>query len=212
MAIRISGTNIQLREILLREKPPELLAASPKSTVPVLIDGDGRVFEESLDIMHWALEKNDPEHWLRPENGDLAQMDALILQCEMEFKPHLDRYKYANRYQDVDERHERQLASNYLWLLDRRLSAQACLFGSQPSLADIAIFTFVRQFANVDRQWFNNCEWANLQNWLVKFLDSKIFTEIMQKYPPWRPGDPVTYFGAYESFEPPNIATSSNGQ
>ncbi len=153
LAIKVANIEVELREILLRDKSPELVEISPKATVPVLVDGDGVLHEESLDIMIWALEANDPERWLVPEIGTYDEMRLLIERCEEEFKPRLDRYKYANRYDDVDEKHERDKAGEFLWLLDRQLRGHAYLFGSRISLADMAIVTFVRQFANVDRQW-----------------------------------------------------------
>ena len=196
LALKVSGVEVELREILLRDKAPELLFASPKATVPVLVDGDENILEESLDIMEWALEINDPHLWLAPETGSGDEMRALIQRCEDEFKPRLDRYKYANRYEDVDEKSERDQAGEFLWLLDQRLESQNYLFGSRVSLADMAIVTFVRQFANVDRPWFDDCQWRNLRRWLIEFLESELFLAIMDKYPIWKPEDFITRFGA----------------
>jgi glutathione S-transferase len=195
LAINISGIEVELREILLRDKAPELLAVSPKATVPVLVQPDGPVIEESLDIMDWALAKNDPEHWNEPTIGDLPQMQTLIEQCETEFKSHLDRYKYSNRYPDGDGEKERDIASEYLWLLEKRLNSHEFLFGSRLSIADMAIVTFVRQFANVDRQWFDQVKWHSLHRWLLVFLESEQFTSIMTKYAIWKSGDEKIVFG-----------------
>jgi len=203
LAIAVSGEGVELREILLRDKAPELLKISPKATVPVLVDRDGSLLEESLDIMLWALEKNDPLNWLKPQRGTPSEMLALINQCDNQFKPHLDRYKYANRYEDVDASHERDKAGEFLWQLDKRLATNKYLFGTRLSLADMAIVTFVRQFANVDRTWFDGCDWQNLQRWLVEFLQSDRFQAIMDKYPKWQAGDEVVTFGLAQDIPPP---------
>ena len=195
LAIKISGIEVELREILLREKAPELLEVSPKATVPVLVQPDGTVIEESLDIMYWALTKNDPEHWLAPTIGNLPQMQTLIEQCETEFKSHLDHYKYSNRYPDDDSEKERDVASQYLWFLEKRLNSHEFLFGSRLSIADMAIVPFVRQFANVDLQWFDQVHWHSLRRWLQTFVESKQFTSIMTKYSIWKLGDEKIIFG-----------------
>ena len=195
LAINVSGIEVELREILLREKAPQLLEISPKATVPVLVETNGTVIEESLEIMDWALSVNDPELWLMPTVGNLQQMRVLVEQCETKFKPHLDRYKYSNRYQDVDSNKERELACNFLWNLEKRLGSNEFLFGSRISFADMAIVTFVRQFANVDRQWFDRVEWPELHRWLLVFLESEKFNAIMDKYPIWQSGDEITIFG-----------------
>ncbi|MEE9313476.1 MAG: glutathione S-transferase [Rhizobiaceae bacterium] len=196
LAVATSGIEVELREILLRDKAPELLEASPKATVPVLVQNDGTVLEESLAIMDWALALADPEGWMKPELGTVAEMRELIERCDVEFKPHLDSYKYASRYDEVDGTKERDLAGSYLWELDKRLEEQAYLFGSRISFADMAIVTFIRQFANVDRAWFDAQEWKNLNRWLVEFLQSERFLSIMGKYKKWEPEDATVLFGS----------------
>ena len=195
LALNVSAIKVELREVLLRDKAAEFILTSPKATVPVLVDEDGKIYEESLDIMDWALQQNDPEGWLSPQIGNIDEMRALIDQCENEFKPHLDRYKYANRYENVDQTVERHEASKYLWQLDQHLAKHSHLFGSRISLADMAIIPFVRQFANVERRWFDNCQWQNLVTWLVEFLQSEKFPGIMVKYKTWKVGDQPVIFG-----------------
>ncbi len=190
LGIAASGLTVQLREIVLRDKPTAMLAASPKGTVPVLVLPDGTVVDESLDIMLWALTRNDPLALLR--YGAAAQ--ELILRCETEFKPHLDRFKYHVRYTDVDPAYERGLAARYLQELDQRLQQNSYLFGSGISLADLAIAPFVRQFANAGRDWFDTQDWPALAGWLDRFVTSSRFLSIMQKYPVWQPDDPITLF------------------
>ncbi|WP_083225464.1 glutathione S-transferase [Neptunicoccus sediminis] len=191
LSIAASGLQVELREILLRDKAAAFLAASPKGTVPVVVNGD-QVIEESLDVMEWALGQSDPENLLYAG----SQARELILRCEAEFKGHLDRFKYAVRYEDVDPETERKLASTYLLELNQRLDGQAYLFGDRIGMADIGIAPFVRQFANTDRAWFDGQDWPDLIRWLDGFIDSDRFQSIMTKYPKWEEGDPVTLFPA----------------
>jgi glutathione S-transferase len=188
LALVSAGIETELREILLRDKAPEFLEASPKGTVPVLVNGD-MVIEESLEIMDWALGHNDPEGWrdFPPEGRDL------IAECDGPFKTALDRYKYDARYGSNREA-ERQAASAFLRKLDGRLAGQSFLFGDAATMPDMAILTFVRQFANTDRAWFDAQDWPNLIRWLDAFLESARFGAIMGKYPKWQAGDPVTLF------------------
>ncbi|WP_188673250.1 glutathione S-transferase [Neptunicoccus cionae] len=189
LSIVASGLQVELREILLRDKAPAFLAASPKGTVPVVVNGD-TVIEESLDVMEWALGQSDPQGLLYA--GPEAR--ELVLRCESEFKGHLDRFKYAVRYDDVDREEERKLASVYLRELDRRLDGQEYLFGERIGFADIGIAPFVRQFANTDRAWFDGQDWPNLIRWLDGFINSDRFQSIMNKYPKWEEGDAETLF------------------
>lgn len=196
LAIQVSGQVCQLREILLRDKAAEFLEVSPKGTVPVLVTPNGEVLEESLDLMDWALAKNDPECWLSPELESPEAMRSLILKCDTEFKAHLDHYKYPNRYEKLDPVAERDAAVSFLIELDKRLQEHPYLFGKRRSLADMAIAPFIRQFANVDRRWFDEQPWKCLQNWLRDFLSSNQFNAIMDKYSQWHDGDEITLFPA----------------
>lgn len=202
LAIAASGQRVELREVVLRDKPPELLAASPKGTVPVLVDTDGRVLDQSLDIMRWALAENDPEQWLTPERGSLEEMLALIARFDDNnsgFKFHLDRYKYASRYaaddgKAADAQTHRAAASAYLDELEVRLTATVFLFGARPALADMAIAPFVRQFTIADPAWFEAQPWPRLRVWLAALLNSTLWDGVMQKYPPWRAGESGVVF------------------
>jgi glutathione S-transferase len=196
MALLASGTTCELREIVLRNKPQEMLQASPKGTVPVLVLSDGKVIDESLDIMLWALQQNDPEQWLVPATESLETMLQLIAQNDGEFKRHLDRYKYPDRYDNVDPLQHRAQGSQFLALLEDRLARHPFLFGPHPALADIAIFPFVRQFAETDRTWFDAQPWPHLHRWLGGWLTSDVFERIMQKYEPWRPDDAPVFLAA----------------
>ena len=195
MALKVSGEIVRLREILLRDKPDEMLAASPKGTVPVLQLDDGKVIDESLAVMQWALERGDPEGWLAPQNGTLEDMLALIAENDGEFKHHLDRYKYSTRYKDSDEDAEerkkfklehREAGEKFLRKLDARLQEAPFLFGGRRSLADIAIFPFVRQFRIADMEWFDAQDFTALQKWLAGLMASPLFEGVMQKHDPWK--------------------------
>lgn len=184
----------ELREVVLRNKPPSMLAASPKGTVPVLLLAD-RVVEESLEIMLWTLRQRDPQGWLALEPTEQQRAMALIERNDGQFKHHLDRYKYASRHEDeepgVDHRGQ---AAVFLQALDDRLQRTPWLFGQALSLADAAIAPFVRQFANTDRSWFDQQDWSSLVAWLDDFLASDLFLSVMHKYPPWKPEDEPTVF------------------
>jgi glutathione S-transferase len=190
LALTVSGQRCELREVVLRNKPPELIVASPKGTVPVLVESDGRVIDESLEIMRWALQRNDPDRWLLPSQGSLEAMHALIELIDTEFKAHLDRYKYPGRHGLVegDSETHRTAAALILEDLNLRLSAGRYLFSDHPTLADMAIAPFIRQFAQVDVEWFGAQAWSRLQDWLSSIIDSALFLSIMKKYPPWIPG------------------------
>lgn len=192
--MRSSSTAVELREVVLRDKAPEFLAASPSATVPTLVRSDGPVIDESLDIMVWALGRNDPEGWLTPQSGSLDAMLSLVTENDGPFKTHLDRYKYHVRHADIDPLAERAGGSQFLRQLDGRLAATPFLFGTNAGLADMATLPFVRQFANVDRDWFDGENWTSLRQWLVDFENSHRFAAVMDKYPKWVAGDAVTVF------------------
>jgi len=188
LALSASNQTCELREVVLRAKPTELLSASPKGTVPVLVLPDGRVIEQSLEIMQWALSHHDPEHWLTPSAENDAAMRDLINECDGPFKIHLDRYKYPDRYENVEAIEHRTEASRYLLTLDARLRDNAYLFGTHFCLADAAIAPFVRQFSLVDPAWFHNQPWTALLRWLDAFLSNPHLTRVMEKYAPWGSG------------------------
>ncbi|MEM6385447.1 MAG: glutathione S-transferase [Pseudomonadota bacterium] len=189
LAIASAGVSVDLREILLRDKPAAFLAASPKATVPVVQDGD-HVIEESLDVMHWALTQHDPENWLdMPDAGH-----TLIAEADGPFKEALDRTKYAVRFPDVDVTAERAKAGAFVVKLNAQLGENPYLFADAPRLADMAILPFVRQFAHTDLAWFHAQPWPSVSDWLETFKASERFKSIMTKYAPWQPGDAPTAF------------------
>ena len=190
MALRYAGIECELREVVLRDKPPCMLEYSAKGEVPVLVLED-EVIDESLDIMRWALDRHDPDGWLAVEPEAAA---ALTSRFDQEFKPLLDRYKYADRYPEHTQAEYRQQAEPYLEHLDQRLSSHTYLLGDVLSFADVALLPFIRQFAHVDKAWFDASRHVHLARWLHELLDSEMFLDVMAKYPQWREGDPVTLF------------------
>ena len=185
MAIAASGQRCELREVVLRSKPAQLLGASPKGTVPVLVDVDGSVLEQSLEIMLWALRRHDPGAWLAPATGTLGAMLALIAACEGEFKPALDGYKYPQHAADGNAPRSRAQGELFLQRLEDRLDHSDHLFGAHMALADAAIAPFVRQFAHVDRAWFDASPWQRTRAWLDGVTGSALFDQVMGKYPAW---------------------------
>ncbi|MCE2730070.1 MAG: glutathione S-transferase [Sphingomonadaceae bacterium] len=188
MAVTVSGARVELREVVLRDKPPEMIAVSPKGTVPVLVVGDDHVVDESLDIMRWALAQNDPADWLAHADADMISAN------DGPFKQALDRYKYPHRYGLADGLEHREVARDHLSGLNDVLAAQPYLGGSAPAFTDIALFPFVRQFAATDPLWFDALPLPALQAWLNGLLASDLFGQIMTRYPKWTAGDEIILF------------------
>ena len=181
MALKISGAQVRLREILLRDKPDEMLSKSAKGTVPVLVDGP-IVIDESLDVMRWALEKNDPENWLEFTDSDLD----LVAENDGPFKHHLDRYKYSTRYEDTDPILHRTEGEKFIADLEKRMQSHPYLAGAKRGFADITIFPFIRQFRIADEDWFDKAPYPNVQTWVQTLLNSELFSSIMNKYVLWK--------------------------
>jgi glutathione S-transferase len=192
LAIYVSGVTVELREILLRDKPEHMLQLSSKGTVPVLQLTNSKVIDESIDVFYWALQKNDPNAWLAVDKLELAR---LVERNDGEFKHWLDRYKYSVGYPEFSAEYYRGEAEVFIAELEQRLSASQYLLSCNLSGADMAILPFVRQFAFVDKAWFDNTSYLKVQAWLAEFLKSEIFLAVMDKYPPWQAGDEVVCFG-----------------
>lgn len=207
MALAYAGVACELREVVLKHKPNEMLEASPKGTVPVLVLPDGRVMDESLSIIDWALQQrsgDSREFDGKASSGDLsAQADLLPLIATNDgaFKYWLDRYKYADRFPARSAAWYRDQAIPLLRVLDDALGTGHWLDGDSWGKTDIALFPFVRQFAMVDHAWFVRCSLENVQRWLDGWLASKWFNGVMTKYPPWTPSDSPIVF-APDIFDP----------
>ncbi|MHB2242048.1 glutathione S-transferase [Pseudomonas monsensis] len=177
MALRYCAVPVEIVEVSLKAKPAEMLAISPKGTVPVL-DAGGQVIDQSLEIMRWALAQHDPQGWLLGGDPRIAE---LIEANDQVFKVHLNRYKYAERYPEQPMEVYRAEGALFLQRLDELLTDREYLLADHASLADIALLPFVRQFAHVDREWFAQTPYVRLQAWLQRFLESDLFTSIMKK-------------------------------
>ena len=181
MALRYSAIALDIVEVSLKAKPAEMLALSSKGTVPVL-HVDGRVIDESLEIMRWALDRHDPQDWRLADDPEGQQLTAaLIEENDQVFKLHLNRYKYPERHPEQPMEHYRSEGEVFLRRLEERLQARPFLIATHLSLADVALLPFVRQFAHVDRQWFAQAPYPRLQEWLQGLLDSELFVAIMAK-------------------------------
>lgn len=191
MAICYASITVELREVSLANKPQQMLALSAKGTVPVL-QLPSKVLDESLDIMHWALKQSDTNGWLRQET--VAQAEKLIKVNDGDFKNWLDRYKYWERFPEQTQSFYRGRAEEFITVLEALLNKHRFLLGDDICLADTAIFPFVRQFAFVDKDWFDAAPYPNLQKWLQGFLVCDLFTQSMAKQPFWQQGDTLRRF------------------
>lgn len=194
MAVAAGQQVCELREVVLAHKPAALLQASPKGTVPVLVLPNGTVIEQSRDIMLWALQAHDPEHWLPRTEAAWERTNAWIAENDGPFKQALDRYKYPHRYALPDGLAHRAAGAVFLQSLNATLSGQACLSGPHFGLADAALAPFVRQFAHTDAHWFAEQPWPALQTWLAQFEQSPAYLRTMGKVPAWAPGQAALIF------------------
>jgi len=192
LALVYAGLKVELREVQLASKPQAMRQASAKATVPVLVVDDGSIIDESLDIMHWALSQNDPNHWLVESSEQ--QTLTLIQENDNEFKTHLDHYKYSDRFPQHSTEEYRNRGEVFLAKLEQRLNQNQYLISDHAALADYAIFPFIRQFAYVDKTWFDQAAYPHLQKWLNKLLESALFHITMHKYEAWKMDDEPVLF------------------
>ena len=191
LALHASGLAVEHREIELKNKPARMLTASPKGTVPVLVLPDGQVLDQSLDIMRWALQAQDPLRWWPKDPLLLALTMALIEENDGPFKHALDRYKYPHRFGLADGAAWREAGAEFLLRLEAMLVTQPHLAGEQLGLCDAALSPFVRQFAHTDKTWFAAQAWPHLARWLAQFEASAAFAAIMHKHRPWIDTSPL---------------------
>ena len=189
MALAYSAIRVEVREIKLSNMPQEFLDLSPKATVPVLRLGDGTLFEESLDIMHWALAIADPQQWLLDDSNS----HELIRQNDEVFKPLLDAYKYADRFPQLSQLEHRNGAEYFLRQLEDKLGQHPFLVSERITITDVAIMPFIRQFAGVEPKWFEQCEYTGVRRWLNRQIDSELFKSVMSKLVFWQPGNDAIY-------------------
>tara|TARA_B000000532_G_scaffold221832_1_gene197088 strand:+ start:39 stop:629 length:591 start_codon:yes stop_codon:yes gene_type:complete len=192
MAIHISSQKCEIREVLLRDKPPSMLEYSSKGTVPVLVLQSGEVIDESLDVIDWALNMNDPDNWQRSKNNEKTK--ELIKINDGEFKYHLDRYKYSKRYDNEDPEFHRKKCLSFIEKVNSELQNSKYIFDDAISYIDISLLPFIRQFRIADNEWFDELPYENVKSWLSNFLNSELLKSIMSKYDIWKEGDEVTIF------------------
>ena len=183
MAIAYASINLEVREVSLANKPPEMTHISPKGTVPVL-QLDNRIIDESIEVMAWALEQSDPDNWLALDLNQ--QQQTLIEENDNSFKAWLDKYKYWDRFPEQSQEAYRGQAEEFISKLDKNLTEHHYLLGNKICVADMAIFPFIRQFAFVDKDWFDQTNHLGLQRWLSEILDSPLFTQVMKKHSVWQ--------------------------
>tara|TARA_B100000795_G_C22783840_1_gene433617 strand:- start:1329 stop:1922 length:594 start_codon:yes stop_codon:yes gene_type:complete len=192
MALMISNQKVEFREVLLRDKPQAMIDISSKGTVPVLLLQSGKVIDESLDVIDWALSISDPENWMRSQKS--AKSSVFIKTNDGDFKHHLDRYKYSKRFENEDPNYHREKCLNFIQQIEDELNTSKFLFDDNLSLLDISILPFIRQFRIADMDWFDSLDMPKIQKWLMNFLESELFKSIMLKYPQWKEGDEKIIF------------------
>ncbi len=192
MAIYTSQQKCEIREVLLKDKPPSMLGYSSKGTVPVLVLQSGNVIDESLDVIDWALDINDPYNWKRSK--DSKKTKELIEINDGDFKFHLDRYKYSKRYENEDPNFHREKCLTFIKMINKELEKSIYIYDNEISYIDISLLPFIRQFRIADNEWFDELPYENVKSWLSKFLDSFLLNSIMEKYDLWKEGDEVTIF------------------
>lgn len=193
MALKYTNLNIILREVELSDLPPEALAVSPHATVPSLVISGSEFIDESWDIVKWAVQQNDPDNWLGDNDEYLRDAEMLVETNDYSFKEDLDHYKYADRYPEHTMEYYRGRCEEFLEELNQMLEANNFLLAKQITIADIAVFPFVRQFAMVDTDWFDKAPYPELQRWLDYLLNTELFNEAFKKHEIWKPGSEDIY-------------------
>jgi len=183
MTLRYAQIKYELREVSLTNKPEAMINASAKATVPTMALPEGTVLDESIDIIYWALRSCDPDCWLPDQTDETAKY--LLNENDAVFKQHLDHYKYADRFPDHPASFYRDQACEFLAVLERQLKKGPYLLKNHLSMVDVAVFPFVRQFAFVDKPWFDQAPYPAVQAWLQQSLDSDLFKGVMLKYAAW---------------------------
>lgn len=185
---------MELRSIKLDNKPKSMLEASPKGSVPVLVVSpadlitDTMVIEESLELMLWALAQNDPVNLLDPnENVSLTEMVSFIAEFEDRFVTALNAFACAKRYHEPNVAQRRQPCEKVLIEFEQKLTQHAFLFAEQESLVDIAVLPFLRKYARIDKQWFRQSPYPRVRQWLNQYLQSKMFSKVMEHHELWQP-------------------------
>jgi len=198
MGLKNAGLKIELREVDLKVMPEALLKISSKATVPLLVLADESIIDESIideswDILQWALAKKDPDNWLGENQQFLLDTEMLIETNDFSFKNDLDHYKYAERFPEHSEEHYRTACEEFIEELEEMLGENNYLLADQLTIADIAVFPFVRQFSLVDKSWFDQSSYKNVQQWLAQLINTELFQHVFQKHGLWEEGAATVY-------------------
>ncbi len=197
MGLLLAKQSVILRDIVMKNIPTQMLAASPKGKVPVLVFNDSSVIDESLDIMLWALKQNDPNNLLYKHEPDaLENMLSLISRNDNEFVDALKKYKAAARYHDNNIESARNQCESFISHLEENLTNHHYIMGESLSLVDYAILPFIRQFSRVDRKWYTHAPYPKLRQWLEKHYQDPIFAKTMTQYSQWLDSNAVVIFGS----------------
>jgi len=193
LGLKQSGLKIELREVDLKRFPQALLTISATKTVPVLMLPDGSVLGESWDILKWTLEQNDPDNWLGDNKCFLPDTEMLVETNDFSFKNDLDHYKYADRHPEYSQEYYRQQCEEFIEELEAMLSENRYLLDDQLSIADIAVFPFIRQYSLVDKTWFDQSHYTNTRQWLEKLVNTELFQNVFLKHKNWQQGDAAVF-------------------
>jgi len=193
MTLLNSGIKTELREVDIDNMPEQVISISPKATVPILVFPDGTFIDESWDIVKWALTQNDPDNWLGQGKVYLLDAEMLIETNDFSFKEDLDHYKYADRYPEQSAEFYRAACEEFIEELEEKLNDHDYLLGDAVSLADIGVFPFIRQFSLVDKDWFDQAPYPNVQRWLQNIIDSALFKNVFRKHALWKTGDKTIF-------------------
>ena len=193
MALKNSGLKMELREVVLKDLPDELLNVSAKATVPVLVLPDESIIDESWDILKWALDQKDPDNWLGKNNQFLSDAEMLVEINDFSFKNDLDHYKYADRFPEHSEEYYRNACEEFVEELEGMLSENSYLLSDHLTVADIAVFPFIRQFSLVDKNWFDHSDYQNVRRWLENLISTELFLDVLQKHDVWKEGAATVY-------------------
>lgn len=195
MALLYAGIKCELREVDLKNKPQTMLEYSPKGTVPVLILQSGKIIEESLDIIDYALSQNDPKNLLQNEDGIESDIQNVIARADNEFIKLVSRYKYFERFPEQSQaEYLKQIEEQFLDSYESQLENNSYIVSDKETRADMAIIPFIRQFAYVDKEYLANSKYKNIYRWLHHYIDNDSFDVVMQKHSPWQDGDEVITF------------------
>ncbi|MEI6895689.1 MAG: glutathione S-transferase [Colwellia sp.] len=196
LAIFKAKQTVLLRDLVLSNKPVEMITASSKGTVPVLVLANNEVIDESLAVMLWVLKQTDPDDLLhRHEEKALSVMLILINEFDRDFKTSLAAYQCAKRYQEDNITQCRAVCETYIQRLEQRLNEHRYLMSEKESLLDIALMPFIRQFARIERQWYLQSPYPKVRRWLNGYLQSAVFTQVMAKHPLWVDNRQAVFFG-----------------